>query len=490
MGSGRQDSMKAYLNYIGGEWRPSRGGATFEDRNPADWDDVIGTFPLSTRQDAVEALSAARAAQPGWAAMSPVQRGEILLRAGLIMESRLDDLARTLTREEGKTLREATGEVRRAVEIFKFFAGEGRRLTGAVFPSDRPGSFDMTRREPLGVVTIITPWNFPVAIPAWKMAPALVAGNAVVFKPASLSPLIGLEIVRALEEAGLPDGVVNLVTGSGGVVGDELTGNEMVDAISFTGSYEVGYGIYQRAAPRMVRIQTEMGGKNPLVVLADADLDLAVQLAVIGGYGGTGQSCTATSRIIVEEPILEAFTQRLKERAESLRVGNGLDPDVEMGPAVSEEQLRIDLDYIEIGKREGARLIAGGDVIEGMNGYFIRPTLFADVRPDMRIAQEEIFGPVIGIIPVRDFGEAVAVANQVQYGLSASICTNDMRRAFQFAEQVEAGVVKINQPTTGLDLHVPFGGFKRSSSGTFKEQGRIALDFYTRLKTVYVGYAP
>ncbi len=482
--------MAVYLNYIGGEWRPSRDGATFEDRNPANPEEVVGSFPLSTREDVVDALRAAKEAQPGWAATLPAQRGEILLRAGRIIESRLEELARILTREEGKTLREATGEVKRAADIFKFFAGEGRRLAGEVFPSDRAGSFTMTRREPLGVVALITPWNFPVAIPAWKMAPALIAGNAVVFKPASLSPLIGLEIVRALEEAGLPGGVVNLVTGSGGVVGDELVTNEMVDAISFTGSYEVGYDIYQRAAPRMVRVQLEMGGKNPLIVLADADLDLAVQLAVIGGYGVTGQACTATSRVIVEEPIAEEFTRRLKERAESLKVGDGLDPDTGMGPAVSEDQLKTDLEYIEIGKREGARLIAGGGAIEGKKGYFVQPTLFADVRPDMRIAQEEIFGPVIGIMTARDFDEAMAIANQVQYGLVASICTNDMKRAFQFAERIEAGVVKINQPTTGLELHVPFGGFKHSSSGTFKEQGRIALDFYTRLKTVYVSYAP
>ncbi len=482
--------MAVYLNYIGGEWRPSRDGATFEDRNPANPEEVVGSFPLSTREDVVDALRAEKEAQPGWAATLPAQRGEILLRAGRIIESRLEELARILTREEGKTLREATGEVKRAADIFKFFAGEGRRLAGEVFPSDRPGSFTMTRREPLGVVALITPWNFPVAIPAWKMAPALIAGNAVVFKPASLSPLIGLEIVRALEEAGLPGGVVNLVTGSGGVVGDELVTNEMVDAISFTGSYEVGYDIYQRAAPRMVRVQLEMGGKNPLIVLADADLDLAVQLAVVGGYGVTGQACTATSRVIVEEPIVEEFTRRLKERAESLKVGDGLDPDTEMGPAVSEDQLKTDLEYIEIGKQEGARLIAGGGAIEGKKGYFVQPTLFADVRPDMRIAQEEIFGPVIGIMTAKDFDEAMAIANQVQYGLVASICTNDMKRAFQFAERIEAGVVKINQPTTGLELHVPFGGFKHSSSGTFKEQGRIALDFYTRLKTVYVSYAP
>ncbi len=482
--------MTAYLNYIGGEWRPSRDGATFEDRNPANPDEVIGTFPLSTREDVVDALQAAKEAQPAWASMPPPQRGQILLQAGLIIESRLEEMARVLTREEGKTLREATGEVRRAAEIFKYFAGEGRRLGGEMLPSDRPGSFDLVKREPIGVAAIITPWNFPVAIPAWKMAPALIAGNAVVFKPASLSPLIGLELVRALIDAGVPAGVVNLVTGSGSVVGDELVTNELVDAISFTGSYAVGYDLYQRAAKRMVRVQLEMGGKNPLVVLADADLDLAVQLAVIGGYGVTGQACTATSRVIVEEPIAEAFTQKLKERAESLKVGDGLDPETEMGPAVSEDQLETDLRYIEIGKQEGAQLIAGGDVIEGRKGYFIRPTLFTGVRPEMRIAQEEIFGPVIGVMVARDFDEAIAMANQVEYGLSASICTNDLRRAFQFAEQIEAGVVKINQPTTGLDLHVPFGGFKHSSSGTFKEQGRAALDFYTRVKTIYVGYAP
>ena len=482
--------MTAYLNYIGGEWRPSRDGATFEDRNPANPDDVIGTFPMSTREDVIEALQAAKQAQRLWAKIPLPQRGEVLLRAGLLIESRLNELARILTREEGKTLREATAEVRRAVEIFKFFAGEGRRLGGEMLPSERAGSFDLTWREPVGVVSIITPWNFPIAIPAWKIAPALIAGNAVVFKPASLSPWIGLEMVQALVEAGLPAGVINLVTGSGSVVGDEMITNPLVDAISFTGSYEVGRQLYQKAMSRMVRVQTEMGGKNPLVVLADADLNLAVQLAVIGGYGVTGQACTATSRVIVEEPVLDAFVAQLKERAERLRVGDGLDPDTEMGPVVSADQLQTDLHYIEIGKREGAKLVTGGEVIKGKKGYFLRPTLFTEVRPDMQIAQEEIFGPVIGVIAARNFEEAVILANQVQYGLVASICTNDLRRAFQFAEQIEAGVVKINQPTTGLELHVPFGGFKHSSSGTFKEQGRAALDFYTRIKTIYVSYAP
>lgn len=482
--------MTVYHNYIGGEWRPSRDGAVYETRNPANPDEVIGTFPLSTRDDVLDAIAAARQAQKGWAAMPPAQRGEILLRAGLAIEARADELARTLTREEGKTLREAAGEVKRAADIFKFFGGEGRRLSGEVLPSDRTGAFDLVRREPLGVAALITPWNFPIAIPAWKMAPALIAGNAVVLKPASLTPLIAIEVVRALIDAGLPPGVVNLVTGSGAVIGDELATNPGVDAISFTGSYAVGHQLYQKAAARMARVQTEMGGKNPLVVLADADLDLAVQLAVVGGYGVTGQACTATSRVIVEAPLVEAFTARLRARAESLRLGDGLDPATEMGPAASRSQLETDLEYIAIGQREGARLVTGGDVVEGLGGYFIRPALFIDVRPEMRIAQEEIFGPVIAVMAARDFDEALALANRVQYGLVASICTNNLKRAFQFAEQVEAGVVKINQPTTGLELHVPFGGFKHSSSGTFKEQGRTALDFYTRLKTIYVSYAP
>jgi len=482
--------MTVYHNYIGGEWRPSRDGAVYETRNPANPNEVIGAFPLSTRDDVLDAIAAARQAQKGWAAMPPAQRGEILLRAGLAIEARADDLARTLTREEGKTLREAAGEVKRAADIFKFFGGEGRRLGREGLPSDRTGAFNLVRREPLGVAALITPWNFPIAIPAWKMAPALIAGNAVVLKPASLTPLIAIEIVRALIDAGLPAGVVNLVTGSGAVIGDELTTHPGVDAISFTGSYAVGHQLYQKAAARMARVQTEMGGKNPLVVLADADLDLAVQLAVVGGYGLTGQACTATSRVIVEAPLVEAFTARLRARAESLRLGDGLDPATEMGPTVSRSQLETDLEYIAIGQREGARLVTGGDVVEGLGGHFIRPALFVDVRPEMRIAQEEIFGPVIAIMAARDFDEALALANQVQYGLVASICTNNLKRAFQFAEQIEAGVVKINQPTTGLELHLPFGGFKHSSSGTFKEQGRTALDFYTRLKTIYVSYAP
>jgi aldehyde dehydrogenase (NAD+) len=482
--------MTPYHNYIAGEWRAAHDGATYETRNPANPDDVIGAFPLSTRTDVSDAIAGACHAQRAWAATPPAQRGDILLRAGLALEARANDLACILTREEGKTLREATGEVRRAADIFKFFGGEGRRLEGEMLPSDRPGAFNLVRREPVGVVGLITPWNFPIAIPAWKMAPAIIAGNAVILKPASLTPLIALEMVRALAEAGAPAGVVNCVTGSGRVVGDELVTNAAVDAISFTGSYAVGYQLYQKGASRMARMQTEMGGKNPLIVLADADLDLAVQLAVMGGYGVTGQACTASSRVIVEEAVVAAFTAKLQARAEGLRVGDGLDANSEMGPAVSADQLQIDLSYIAIGKQEGARLVAGGGVIEGKRGHFIQPTLFADVRPQMRIAQEEIFGPIIGVIAVRDFDEALAVANGVQYGLVASICTNNLKRAFQFAEQIEAGVVKINQPTTGLELHLPFGGFKHSSAGGFKEQGRLALDFYTRVKTVYASYAP
>ncbi|RIK51710.1 MAG: aldehyde dehydrogenase family protein [Chloroflexi bacterium] len=479
--------MQAFKNLIDGEWVDASDGATFTTENPAQKGDVIGSFPSATKEDTRRAVEAARAAAAGWANMPPPARGAILDKASRIVEARMDEYAAILTREEGKTRAEATGEVTRARDILRFYAGEGWRMGGDVLPSNTSGSLLYTRREPLGVIALITPWNFPIAIPAWKMAPALVYGNTVVFKPASLAPQSGLILVEALVEAGLPKGVLNYITGSGRNVGDELVSSPHVQGISFTGSYSVGTGIYEKAIKNMTRVQLEMGGKNPMLVLNDADLDLAVKLAVTGGFGLTGQACTATSRVIVEEQIADRFAAALTEAARNLVVGDGLQPGVQMGPAVSEDQLRTDLEYIGVGKDEGAKLLAGGGQARD-GGHFVQPTVFDFVEPKMRIAQEEIFGPVIGILRAKNFDDAVEKANAIGFGLSAGVVTNNLQRAFQFANRIEAGVVKINEPTTGLALQAPFGGFKHSSANTFKEQGQAAIEFYTRIKTIYVGH--
>jgi acyl-CoA reductase-like NAD-dependent aldehyde dehydrogenase len=372
-------------------------------------------------------------------------------------------------------------------EIFHYYGGEGWRVGGDVLPSTVPGELLYTKREALGVISVITPWNFPAAIPAWKIAPALVYGNTMVFKPASYTPRVGLMLVEVLVEAGLPPGVINFVTGSGRVVGEEMAGNPGVNGLTFTGSYQVGSHIYAQALPNMTRVQLEMGGKNPLIVLNDARLDLAVNLAVKGGFGVTGQACTASSRVIVEEGIANDFAQALTQAARHLVVGDGLDQQTHMGPAVSQEQLETDLNYVKIGQTEGAKLLVGGGLVKE-GGFYVQPTVFDQVEAQMRIAQEEIFGPVIGIIRARDLDDAIEKANGIGFGLSAGIVTNDLQKAFTFANRIEAGVVKINEPTSGIGPHAPFGGFKHSSANTFKEQGPAAVEFYTRTKTIYVGH--
>lgn len=479
--------MQTFKNLIGGEWVDAANGATFENRNPAKLDDVIGAFPSATADDVNQAVAAAKAALPAWANMPAPARGAILDKASQIIDARQKELAEILSREEGKTRAEATGEVLRARDIFKYYAGEGWRAGGDVIPSNTGGELLYTRREPLGVVALVTPWNFPIAIPAWKMAPALIYGNTVVFKPASFTPESAYRLVEVLVEAGLPKGVVNLITGSGRLVGDVLVGNKDLNGISFTGSYSVGMKIYEKAMPNLTRVQLEMGGKNPMIVLNDADIDKAVQLAAMSGFGLTGQACTATSRVIVEEGIADAFAAALTAKARSIVVGNGLETGVTMGPAVSEDQLKTDLDYIKIGKDEGAKLLTGGDRAKD-GGYYVQPTVFSDVDINMRIAQEEIFGPVISVIRAKNVDDAIEKANNIQFGLSAAIVTNDLQKAFTFANRIEAGVVKINEPTTGLALQAPFGGFKNSSANTFKEQGPAAIEFYTRTKTIYVGH--
>jgi alpha-ketoglutaric semialdehyde dehydrogenase len=395
-----------------------------------------------------------------------------------------------LTREEGKTLGESRGEVQRAINVVEFFAGQARRITGETIPSELPHNFCYTVKQPVGPVAVITPWNFPIAIPIWKIAPALVSGNTVVFKPASLTPLTAALIVEIFEECGLPGGVLNLIYGGGREVGDTVVKHPSIQAVSFTGSNDVGVGLYAAAAARGIKCQCEMGGKNPIVVLGDADLDLAVESTIQGAFGSTGQRCTATSRAVVEQSIANEFVERLHARAASLVVGNGLDPTTNIGPSVDDKQLETVLEYVGIGKSEGAKLVRGGDrLADGSRerGYFVAPTIFDHVEPNMRIAQEEIFGPVLSVIRTPDAKSALGVANGVKFGLSASIYTNDVAAMFRFVDDLEAGIIQVNSPTVGGEAHIPFGGMKATGVG-LREMGTVAIDFYTELKVVYVDY--
>lgn len=484
--------MNRYALFLNGEFVPAQSGQTFATQNPADTRETVAEYAAGGRADAAAAVAAAQAAFPKWAATTPIARGRILSKASQLLEARKAALAELLVREEGKTLTEATGEVQRAADIFRFYGGLSYTVGGQVIPHDLPGNLMLTRREPLGVVALITPWNFPVAIPAWKLVPALLCGNAVVIKPASQAPAMTLEIAKTLHEAGLPAGVLNVVTGEGRAFGAEVAANPAVAALSFTGSHAVGSALYQAVAPRMIRCQLEMGSKNPTIVLADADLDLAAKLVAIAGFGLTGQACTATSRVIVDKSVEAAFTEKLVALAKAWKVAPGLAPGAQMGPAVNEAELRGNLDAIQQAQSEGAELLWGGARLtdgEFAHGWFMQPAVLGGVKPAMKIAQEEVFGPVVGVIGVDGFDEALAVANGVNYGLSASLVTRDFKKAMVYAERIEAGVVKVNQISTGLALQAPFGGVKQSSTDSFREQGTAALDFYTRSKTVYLDYS-
>ena len=481
---------ETHLNYVNGEWIESESGETFEVRNPADTTEVVARYQGSGPADAERAIEAAAAAAEGWADTPGPERGALLSRTAERLDARRDELTEALVREEGKARPEAAGEVGRAVEVFRYYAAKARDRGGQVKASSSPDTRLYTVDEPVGVVSLITPWNYPIAIPAWKLAPALAAGNTAVLKPASLAPGMARALVEALDEADVPDGVVNFVTGSGSDVGDPLTTHDAVDAVSFTGSAYVGEQVYADATAAGKRAQTEMGGKNPTVVTANADVGEAVEIVGSGAFGVTGQACTACSRAIVHESVYDEFLEGIAEYAEGIEVGPGLD-GADMGPQVSEDELGTTLDYIEVGESEGARLVTGGERLEDGSlgdGYFVEPTVFADVEHDMRIAQEEIFGPVLSVIRVDDFEEGVEVANGVQYGLSASVVTRDLGEANRFVDEVEAGMAKVNEQTTGVELHTPFGGFKRSSSETWREQGDAGLDFYTISKTVYMNY--
>jgi len=446
--------------------------------------------PLSTREEVREAIAAARTAFPIWRDTPAPLRGRVLGRAAALMEKQKDALARTLTREEGKTLKESLVEVQRSINVLEFSAGEGRRMGGETIPSEFAKNVAYTIKQPLGVVGAITPWNFPVAIPVWKAAPALVAGNTMVLKPAELTPECAAKVVEIFHEAGAPAGVLNMVLGAGEEVGDELLQDREVRAISFTGSNEVGGHIYAMAARQMKKCQCEMGGKNPVVVLRDADLALATESVVLGAFGSSGQRCTATSRVVVEDTIADEFVKMLVERARKLNMGNGLDANIDVGPVVDEQQLNTVMRYLELGKREG-RLLLGGERMTGRdydNGYFIAPTIFDHVAWNSAIAQEEIFGPVLSVIRVPDFGEALRVANSVKYGLSSSIYTNDARRIFEFIDRIESGITHVNAPTVASEAQMPFGGMKATGVG-IREMGRVAIDFYTEMKAVYINYA-
>ena len=482
--------MSTYQNFIAGKWVQSNSSKTVANTNPANTDDILGLVHLATRDEARQAVEAAAEAFRGWRSTPAPTRGRIVAQAARLLEEHKEELAQILTREEGKTIAESRGELQRSINVAEFCAGESRRLTGETIPSELPLNFAYTIKHPLGVVACVTPWNFPVAIPVWKVAPALVAGNTVVFKPATLTPATAVRIVELFEQAGIPPGVLNLILGSGSEAGDEIINHPAVKAISFTGSNGVGIRLYEQASRRGAKVQCEMGGKNPVVIMEDADMELAVESTAQGAFGSSGQRCTATSRAVVVNSIADEFVERIARRAESMRIGAGVDPQTEMGPSVDESQFKTVLSYINVGREDGATLVCGGSRATGDGldkGYFVRPSVFDHVSPDMRIAREEVFGPVLSVLRVKDFDEAIQVANDCEYGLSSSIFTNDAARIFRFVDEIETGMTHINSPTTGGEAHVPFGGTKGTGIGD-REQGSTALDFYTELKVVYVDY--
>jgi acyl-CoA reductase-like NAD-dependent aldehyde dehydrogenase len=483
---------KTWGNYIGGEWVASESGKTFESRNPSNTNEVIGEFASSTKSDVDAAIQAATDAFPAWRDTNAIARSVILLKAAEILASRQAEIGKELAREEGKTLKEGVGETGRAIQILRYYAGDAQQPNGEHYPSMNPDTLLYTTREPLGVVGVITPWNFPIAIPAWKIAPALAFGNTVVFKPASATPLLAARFVEALADAGLPAGVLNLVTGSASTIGDPLVEDDRVAAISFTGSSEVGRKLAVTAAKRGAKIQLELGGQNPAIVLADADMNHALQHVMTGAMWSSGQKCTATSRAIVHRSIADEFTQKLLDKIQGLKVGDPLDEATHLGPVISAEAADNVVAGANKAKKDGSELLAGGVRLtdDGReNGYFVAPTLFANVDPTSHLGQEEIFGPIMGVIPVDDMDQAIEIANSVKYGLSASIFTRDLGRALQFARKIQAGIVHINSETPGAEPQVPFGGYKGSSSYS-REQGKSARDFYTQVKTVYIDPPP
>src|SRR6516225_1281593 len=482
---------RVYKNFINGEWVDATGGKAYENRNPANSDELVGMFVSSGADDVDAAVDAAVEAYKSWRLVPAPKRAEILYRTAELLVQRKEEYSQDMTREMGKVLAETRGDVQEAIDMTYYMAGEGRRLFGQTTPSELPNKFAMSVRQSIGVAGLITPWNFPMAIPSWKMAPALVSGNTLVLKPAEDTPLSAYHYVQALVEAGLPNGVVNIVSGDGPDAGAPLSKHKEVPVMSFTGSSAVGKIIASACAPDFKHVSLEMGGKNIIIVMDDANLDLAVDGAVWGGFGTTGQRCTAASRIAVHKSVYAEFTKRLVERVKKLRVGNGLDADVEMGPCINEQQLQTVMSYVEIGKDEGAKLLTGGKrLTDGgfAKGWFHEPTVFGDCSARMRVAQEEIFGPVVSLIPFENFEEAVQIANGVAYGLSASIYTRNVNQAFAAMRDIYTGIVYVNAPTIGAETHLPFGGTKQTGNG-HREAAIAAIDFFTEWKTVYIDYS-
>jgi acyl-CoA reductase-like NAD-dependent aldehyde dehydrogenase len=482
---------RIYKNFIDGEWVETRTSETFEDLNPADIRQVVGIFQKSGQEDVDAAIDAAKRAFTKWRLVPAPRRAEIVYRAAEMLIERKEEFSRDMTREMGKVLKETRGDVQEAIDTGYYMAGEGRRLFGPTAPSELPNKFAMAVRQPLGVCAMITPWNFPMAIPSWKIFPAIVAGNTCVIKPAQDTPLSVFNFVRTLADAGLPRGVMNIVSGFGSKIGGRMTEHPDVRAVSLTGSTDVGRIVGVSAAKSFKHCSLELGGKNPMIVLDDGNLDLAIDGALWGAFGTTGQRCTATSRIILQKGIYREFTSRLVDRAKRLKVGNGLDETVEMGPAINESQLKTDLNYVQIGRNEGAKMLCGGNRLDSGEykyGWFMEPTVFADVDPKMRIAQEEIFGPVVSLIPCNDLDQAIEIANDIKYGLSSAIYTRDVNKAFRATRDLEAGITYVNAPTIGAEVHLPFGGVKETGNG-HREGGIGAIDFYTEWKSVYVDYS-
>ena len=481
---------KTFRNYIGGEWVEASSGETFQTSNPATGE-VLGVFPRSSVEDVDRAVDAAKEAYERWRLVPAPRRAEILFRVGQRFIDRKEELTELMVQEMGKVRAEAGGDVQEAIDMTYYMAGEGRRLFGQTTPSEMPDKFQMSIRMPVGVVGAITPWNFPIAIPSWKIAPALVCGDTVVFKPATDTPMLGERFVEIFEEAGLPPGVLNIVHGGGGTVGERLVKHPEVPLISLTGSREVGIETAKNAAPLLKHVHLELGGKNAIIVMDDADIDLAVDGILWSAFGTSGQRCTAASRVIAGKTVYDELQSKLVGRAEKMRLGNGLDDDVDVGPVINEAALEKIHSYTQIGKDEGATLVTGGEIAteNGLDkGFFYRPTVFADVEPGMRIAQEEIFGPTTALIRATDVDEAIRIANGIEFGLSSSIFTRDVNKAFRAIRDLNAGITYINAGTTGAEVHLPFGGTKQTGNG-HREAGQAALDFYTEWKAVYVDYS-
>lgn len=481
--------MKEYGLFIGGKWVSSRTGETFQTKSPSDGE-ILAVHAKGSQEDLERAVDASERALSSWRAFPAPKRGEILLKAASLLRERKEEIGALVTKEMGKVIAEGKGEVQEAIDFLEYISGEGRRLLGETTPSELPRKFCMTVRRPIGIVGCITPWNFPVAVPCWKLGAALISGNTVVFKPSTLTPLCAAVLVEVFQEAGIPPGVLNLVTGPAGDVGGAMVLHTKIRAISFTGGVETGREIYSKASALMKRVGLELGGKNPQIVMHDADLDLAVEGALFGAFGTAGQRCTATSRLIVHHVVYQEVAERLLARTAALKTGDPLDPSVDMGPVVSEEQREKVLKYIRLGRSEGASLLMGGEKIQGGTydrGFFVQPTLF-EASQGMRITKEEIFGPVLCLIRAKDYEEAVCLANDVGYGLSSSIYTRDVTLAFRAMEELEAGITYVNAPTIGAEVHLPFGGVKDTGNGT-REAGTAAIEEFTELKSIFVDYS-